>query len=169
MTASLARRLGLVALLALPAAGLAAGGWLLLTHSEPPPPSMSEPVTEAEARGFLRRAVDAGLAGDFDALCDLSGARHNCEVNLEEGGADAPPDEPPSSVTARYVAVGNGVETPGWVLTVQGREGRGLHYTTQVMVFRDEDNLLKGTNVVWWSGARLILGGDGAEVGDPVA
>lgn len=165
----LARRLGLVALLALPVATLAAGGWLLLARREAPPqPLTLEPVTEAEARGFLRRAVDAGLAGDFDALCDLSGARRNCEVNLEQGGADAPPDQPPTSVDARYVEVGGGVETPGWVLTVKGREGRGLAYTTQVMVFRDEDNALKGINVVWWSGARLILGGDGTEEGDPV-
>lgn len=144
---------------------LLAVAWLVLYE----PFASHEPVTEAEARAFLSRAVDVGRARDFDALCRLNGSVENCEFDLDQGARETVPETPPTSVAAHYAPKGNGNDTPGWVLTVRGRDGRGQPYDTEVMVFRDDDGDLTAVNVVWWSGARLIVGDDPIQSAEPAS
>lgn len=42
-------------------------------------------------------------------------------------------------------------EIPGRILVVEGTDGRGERYHTEVGVLRDEGNL-QGINVVYWGG-----------------
>lgn len=135
--------------------------WLYLGSPIP-----SKPVTEAEARAYLDKAVRAGLARDFRTLCRLNGAAYNCETDLASGARATAPTAGPDSVDAFYAKAEGGNETPGWVLTVRGRDGLGSAYKTEVMVFRDHEAHLKAINIVWWSGNRLVL--DGGEVQRPL-
>ncbi|HWL37677.1 MAG TPA: hypothetical protein VNQ77_15935 [Frankiaceae bacterium] len=119
-------------------------------------------MTEAEARAFLDTAIDVGLAGDYRALCAMNGSVSNCELTLDVNPLHPPATTRPESITGHHVGAGDGNDTAGWVFTVEGRAGDGMRYATEVMVFRDHEDRLKGTNLVWWSGARLVVG-DGAE------
>jgi hypothetical protein len=116
-------------------------------------------VSEAEARAFLDGLVDAGLAGDFDRLCAGNGSEFNCRMSLDGGSSGTVPDEPPSSVIATFVPAGPDVDIPGWLLTVRGRNGLGVTYTTELVVFREDDTGdLAAINAVWWSGDRIASG-----------
>lgn len=143
---------------------LLALAWLVVRE----PFAASKPVTEAEARAFLDRAVGLGRARDFEGLCALNGSVANCEFTLDQGARETVPDEKPTSVHAYFAPEGDGNDTPGWVLTVRGRDGRGQSYDTQVMVFRDDEGDLTAINIVWWSGARLIVGDDPIQSAAPV-
>ena len=130
-------------------------------------PVPSKPVTEAEARAYLDKAIQAGLARDFQTLCRLNGSTFNCEIDLDRGGArETSPDVPPSSVNAFYAEADADTDTPGWVLTVRGRNARDEAYTTEVMVFRDHEGHLKAINIVWWSGNRLVVNDTGVQTPD---
>lgn len=112
------------------------------------------PVTEGEARAYLDRMIAAGLAGDVDAVCGYNGAPSNCYALLENNPATVP-KEPPTSITATYEGDGAD-ESSGWVFTVRGRDGRGLPYRTEVMVFRDHEGNLKAINAAWWTSAQVV-------------
>lgn len=128
-------------------------------------PTPHDPATEAEARAYLDKAIRAGLARDFRALCDLNGSVFNCETDLDSRDRATVPTAAPTSIEAFYAKAKGGNETPGWVLTVQGRNGQGLPYKTEVMVFKDHEGKLTAINIVWWSGNRIVL--DGGEVQTP--
>jgi len=138
------------------------GAWLLVGNLF----VSADPVREAEARAFLDRAVEAGISRDFDALCRLNGAQTNCEWTLEQV-RDVVPSERPGSIKAQYIPTGPGVDVPGWMFTVTGRDGRGTSYETEIMVFR-EGSHLKAINIVWWSGARLVLNDVERQTAQPV-
>lgn len=141
-------------------AGIVAWGFL-----GAPRPGSSTPVTEAEARAYLDKAIAAGLARDFRTLCRLNGSTFNCETDLDSRDRATVPTAAPTSVDAFYAKAGGGNQTPGWVLTVRGRNGLGVPYKTEVMIFRDHEAHLKAINIVWWSGNGIVL--DGGEVQTP--
>jgi len=122
------------------------------------PSRSTAPVTEAEARAHLDRAVRAALAHDFDGMCALNGSVFNCRTDLDAGDRDTVPTAAPTTVAARYTEKQSDDGTPGWILTVTGQNGRGKPYSTEVMVFRDHEGNLAAINIVWWSGNRLVLG-----------
>lgn len=143
------RALGLGGLLLL----LALGGWLLVRPSSGP----SRPVTEAEARAHLDELVTAGQARDFDTLCKrLADATFNCERTVADAGEGAVPSQPPRLVSAVYHPGSEG-SVGGWVLTVEGIDGKGKRYRTEVLIFRDEGRVL-ATNAVYWYSARIDFG-----------
>jgi hypothetical protein len=138
--------LGLLALLA-----LGVGAWLWTR--------VTPPVTEAEARRYLARLVAAAQDHDLERLCHLNGAYLNCHKTLEYiGGPDTVPHDPPTVVGTRYHPKDPG-GTAGRVLVVEGVDGRGRHYRTEVFVFRENRFHFKATNGVYWSGARFIEDG----------
>lgn len=120
---------------------------------------MTPPVTEAEARRYLGRIVEAAEARDLDRVCRLNGAQANCRETLRYiGGPDTVPTEPPRVVGTRYYAERDG-DTAGRVLVVEGIDGRGKSYRTEVFVFRENRFNFKATNAVYWSGAKFIEDG----------
>ncbi len=130
------------------------------------PAAAAAPIPAAAARQYLDRAVAAALAPDEEALCALNGARLNCLTMLDDGARRRWPDTAPATVAARYVRESDQDNT-GWVFTVAGTDGAGEAYTTEVFVFRSE-GALTAINIVWWSGARLVLEDDGTSVESPV-
>jgi hypothetical protein len=113
------------------------------------------PVTEAEARAYLAQIVAAGQAHDFTALCNLNGAVLNCERQLALAGRDAVPKEPPTVVATRFEGKETQEDTPTFVLSVQGIDGRGKPYRTEVGVFWEDRGRLKAINAVYWSNFKV--------------
>lgn len=107
------------------------------------------PVSEAEARAYFGRIVAAALANDLEALCALDGAEFNCRQQLGIAGEGTRPAEPPTIVGSRYHEKQFSDGTPGRILVVEGTDGRGNPYRTEVLVFREGDHL-EATNAVYW-------------------
>lgn len=116
---------------------------------------LTPPVTEAEARAYLDRIVAAAQSRDFEAMCRLNGAVMNCEAQLRLAGMDALPTEPPRVTGTRYHRKEPG-GTAGRVLVVEGIDGRGKSYRTEVFVFRENRYDFKAINAVYWSNFRFI-------------
>src|SRR5581483_3663073 len=112
-------------------------------------------VSEAEARGYFSKAVDAVQRKDFDGLCRLNSSYGTCHTELQnycpesfpdlhfpEGEEldracrEAAPTDPPIFVRSCYWPPKNG-GVGGRVLVVRGVSGRGKPYETEVLVFRD--------------------------------
>lgn len=111
---------------------------------------LTPPVTEAEARTYLTKIVAAVQARDFDRMCRLNGAVSNCETQLQMAGTDTVPTEPPRVAGTRYHRKERG-GTAGRVLIVEGIDGRGTPYRTEVFVFRENRYSFKAINAVYWS------------------
>lgn len=137
------------------ALAVAVVGWFVLAGSGGG--DSEEPVSEAEARGFLDQAVAAGRARDWDKLCNLNGAPPNCHFALDspfQKLRDTVPPDPPRIVETRFIeesAEGAG----GRILIVEGTDGRGKPYRTEVLVSRYEGKL-EGTNIVYWSSHEIF-------------
>lgn len=119
------------------------------------------PVTEAEARAYLAQIVAAGQVHDFDKLCSYNGAVLNCRRQLELAGTDAVPPQPPKVVATRFDEKETSDDTPTFVLTVEGIDGRGKPYHTEVGVFWEERGVLKAINAVYWSNFKVLGPNDG--------
>jgi hypothetical protein len=132
---------------------IGAVGWLALADRGGG--DSGETVSEAEARAFLDRIVAAAQARDWVALCGLSGARPNCEYDLDQIGRDRLPPERPSVVETRFHEKQTEDGSTGRVLVVEGTDGRGRRYRTEVMVQR-YDGHLEGVNVVYWSNSEVF-------------
>jgi hypothetical protein len=118
---------------------------------------ITPPVTEAEARAYLDRIVAAARARDFDKMCRLNGAVHNCRVQLAQAGEYAVPPSPPRVVGTRYYKEGDG-SVAGRALVVEGVDGCGKNYRTEVFVFRENRFHFKSINAVYWSNYKIIEG-----------
>jgi hypothetical protein len=114
-----------------------------------------KPVSEAEARAYFGRIVAAAQARDWGKLCALNGSPFNCEMQLHTVGRDALPPEPPTIVESRFHEKQFADGSTGRVLVVEGTDGLGRRYRTEVMVSRYEGHL-EGTNVVYWSSAEIF-------------
>ena len=132
---------------------IAVVGWLAWADSGGG--DSEEPVSEAEARAFFDRIVAAAQARDWVALCGLSGARPNCEFDLDRIGRDRLPPERPGIVETRFHEKQTKDGSTGRVLVVAGIDGRGRQYRTEVMVQRYEGHL-EGVNVVYWSNSEVF-------------
>lgn len=132
--------------------GLALVAWAVWAWTR-----MTPPVTEAEARRHLNRIVAAAQRGDLAGVCRLNGSSLQCERMLDVIGRDRVPTQPPTVVGTRYVRKAPGA-TAGRVLVVEGVDGRGDRYRTEVFVFRESRFSFTATNAVYWSGATLIEG-----------
>lgn len=125
------------------------------------------PPTESEARAFLGRVADLASAGQLDEMCELGAS--NCARILERSGE--PPATPPTIVGFRAieaVATGEGRSPGGLVLELCG-ENRGETYYSEMLVFREDEELL-AIEPVYWSG--FVIEEDGAVGGqspDPAA
>jgi hypothetical protein len=72
-------------------------------------------------------------------------------------------------VSARYVGKQSPSDTAGYLLAVDGTDGRGRHYDSQVYVFRTDRRHLKAINAVYWSGYKVgVLAGEGPDETSPV-
>ena len=114
--------------------------------------------SEAEARAFFERVVAAGQARDWDRLCKLNGAPPNCYADLDspfQKLRETAPADPPRIVETRVHEKSSPDGSTGRVLVVEGTDGRGRPYRTEVMVSRYEGKL-EGTNVVYWSGHEIF-------------
>lgn len=128
-------------------------GWLVLADSGGG--DSEEPVSEAEARGFFDQIVAAAQARDWVALCALSGAKFNCEHDLDMIGRERLPPERPTVAETRFHEKQSKDGSTGRVLVVEGTDGRGRPYRTEVMVQRYEGHL-EGVNVVYWSNSEIF-------------
>jgi hypothetical protein len=113
-----------------------------------------KPVADAEARRYLDRIVAAAQARDWEKLCHLSAAMFNCRLELDTAGRDALPPGPPTIVESRFHQKQVPDGATGRVLVVEGTDGRGRPYRTEVMVSRYEGHL-DATNAVYWSNAEI--------------
>lgn len=116
---------------------------------------VTPPVTEAEARAYLGRIVDAAQARDFDALCQLNGALLNCRTQLAQVGEQTVPTTPPTVVGTRYLRE-KGDLIAGRVLLLEGKDGCGRAYRSEVLVFRENRYHFKATNAVYWANYRIL-------------
>ena len=117
-----------------------------------------KPVSEAEARAFFDQVVAAARARDWDKLCGLNGAPPNCEIDLDspfQKLRDRLPPDPPTIVETRFHEAQSADGSTGRILVVEGIDGRGRPYRTEVMVSRYEGKL-EGTNVVYWSSNEIF-------------
>ena len=140
------------------------------------------PVTDAEARGYFAKAVDAVQRKDFDALCRLNSSYGTCHVELQhycpesfpdlhfpEGEElnqvcqEAAPSDPPTVARSCWWPPRNG-HVGGRVLVVRGVDGRGKLYETEVLVFRDA-RTFKSQHTVYWSGSKFRESRAGEPVG----
>jgi len=140
--------------------GLAIAGLLAAVVWWPRTGSDLPRVTEAEARAYLTQIVAAGQAKDFTKLCNLNGAVNNCRRQLELVGTDAVPSAPPTIVGSRFHDKGASDDTPTYVLIVEGIDGRGKPYHTEVGIFWEERGVLKAINAVYWSNFTVTGPGD---------
>jgi len=120
----------------------------------------SKAVTEAEARRFLAKIVAAAQAHDFDAMCALNGAVSNCRDQLGMVGKDSVPSEAPRVVGFRFDPKDSPDDTPTWVLVIEGVDGHGKPYHSEVGVFWEDSKHLKAINAVFWANFK-VLSGDG--------
>lgn len=135
-------------------------------------------VSYEEATEILGRAVDYAKVGDIDGLCNLAGARANCQFQWNDaGGSDAVPEEAPEIIDTYVLApvqLDNGFTAAGGrVLVVGGTDGLGRPYQTEVLVFRSDDpdsgvDGLAMINAVYWSGYGIgQVGADGSGTTGP--
>jgi hypothetical protein len=116
------------------------------------------PVSEAEARAFLDQVVAAARARDWDRLCGMNGAPPNCHFELDspfQKLRDTLPIDPPTIVETRFHEKQSADGSTGRILVVEGNDGSGRPYRTEVMVSRYEGKL-EGTNVVYWSNNEIF-------------
>ena len=113
------------------------------------------PPTDAEARAYFDRIVAAAQARDWDRLCNLNGANFNCRVQLDTAGRDAVPTERPTIVDSHFQGKQSPDEIPGRILVVEGTDGRGKRYHSEVAIFR-YDGQLKAINAVYWGGFEVF-------------
>lgn len=128
------------------------------------------PVSEAEARRYLDRIVEAAEKKDLEAVCHLNGAVANCRHQLDRGCDETPfdaskvlckdtvPKEPPRVESTRYHEKDTSDGTPGRILVVSGVDGLGRPYKSEIMVFRENRYNFKAINAVYWSNAYIIEG-----------
>jgi hypothetical protein len=131
-------------------------GWFVLAGDGGGDPE--DPVSEAEARGFFDQVVAAARARDWDKLCSLNGAPPNCQLDLDspfQKLRDTLPPDPPTIVETRFHEKQSADGSAGRILVVEGTDGRGRPYRTEVMVSRYEGKL-EGTNVVYWSSHEIF-------------
>ena len=117
-----------------------------------------KPVSEAEARAFFDQVVTAARARDWDKLCNLNGAPPNCHFELDspfQKLRDTLPPDPPTIVETRFHEKQSADGSTGRILVVEGTDGSGRPYRTEVMVSRYEGKL-EGTNVVYWSSNEIF-------------
>ena len=121
-----------------------------------PPASTGDIPTYDEATSFLTSVVSLAQARDFDRLCGLGGG--NCRKTLREAGLDAVPATPPGIAGSRVVQPTRNsdgtISTGGLVLRLCGLDGLGRPYSTEMLVFRYEGELL-AIEPVYWSGIRI--------------
>lgn len=110
--------------------------------------------TETEARAYFDRIVVAAMADDFDQLCALNGAEFNCRQQLEMAGEGSRPPEPPAVVGSRVHEKQFSDGTPGRILIVEGTNGLGKSYRSEVLVFREGSDL-EATNAVFWDNGEI--------------
>jgi hypothetical protein len=113
------------------------------------------PPTDAEARAYFDRIVAAAQAQDWDGLCSLNGADFNCRVQLDTAGRDTAPTGPPTIVESRFQDKQSADGTPTHILVVEGTDGRGHRYHSEVGVFR-YDGKLAAINAVYWGGFEVF-------------
>lgn len=148
----------------IPVVAVAVGGWVAwgLYWGD-----FRGPITDAEARGFLKRIVAAARAKDFEALCGLNSSVSRCRDDLEDGGCPLHleefsetdvkvvcgrfvPPEPPVVVAIRPVPAADG-SVGGRTVLVRGTDARREPHETEVFVFWAGHDF-KATNAVYWSG-----------------
>jgi len=115
----------------------------------------TKPPTDVEARAYFDWIVAAAQARDWDRLCNLNGANFNCRVQLDTAGRDAVPTERPTIVDSHFQGKQSPDEIPGRILVVEGTDGRGKRYHSEVAIFR-YDGQLKAINAVYWGGFEVF-------------
>lgn len=111
------------------------------------------PVTEQAARDLLAQAIDHTLAGDFQSLCGMAN-RSMCESDLKNGAQASVPKQAPKIACSYEIpdlVSERGRSLGGRVLVVDGVDGTGRRFVTEVLVFHDGSRLI-ATNAVWWTG-----------------
>lgn len=113
-------------------------------------------VSPQDARQLVETAVQATLDGKYSTLCDLAASKPRCERELGSSLKERTPKGPPT-VACMYQLFdkrnwwGRTVVTGGQVLVVQGMDGQGHPFETEVLVFHDGKQLV-AQNIIWWSG-----------------
>jgi hypothetical protein len=144
---------------------VALAGCGLVPEARPPPP----PSVEA-ATAHLDLVIDAGIARDFDRLCEL--ASGTCDTELQ-GFEHLAPTERPIIVDVSLhqpTELDGGAWSGGGVLFVLcGADGAGDPYESEVLVF-DAGDSLRATAAVFWTGTGIGFlgpGDEGVSVGAP--
>lgn len=121
----------------------------LLACSAPNQTSRND-VSAQEAKDLFHELVETTLQGDLDALCETAAAVSQCESELRNLSAERVPNEPPT-ISCIYPFENPSGGPAGQVLVVQGVDGKGDEFVTEVAVWHETDDFV-ATNTVWWSG-----------------
>ena len=122
---------------------------LAACSSAPPTP------TRSEAIAFVEQLYPLAEGGQFGALCAEGGG--NCETVLADAGEDAVPTVRPKVADTFELSsrdTPDGTMVGGLVVVVCGVDGRDRSYRTEMLVFRDR-NQLRAIEPVYWSGMRV--------------
>lgn len=140
-------------------AGLSAGCGLI-APTPPPPPSLED------AQSLLDDLVEAGIARDFARLCGLA-ASDTCQDLLEGHEGLVPAAAPAIVQTDVYEPepAGNGFTGGGVLFVLCGTDAAGDPFESELLVSRNLDGTLFAIPAVWWTGTRVIVGADSADVG----
>lgn len=133
------------------------------------------PVSDEAARRYFDRIVAAVQNKDFEALCKLNGSAKVCweelrvycpesfgsgpglqfpeGEELEQECRESVPSDPPTIASSRRQPSEGGT-ADGRVLVVEGVDGRGQPYETDVLIIRDKRSY-KAIHAVFWSGAKF--------------
>jgi uncharacterized membrane protein len=106
----------------------------------------------SEASAFVEHLYPLAEQGEFDALCAAGGG--NCEAVLADAGEDAVPSVRPNIVDTFELPThdtGDGTMRGGLVVVVCGVDARDRSFRTEMLVFRD-GNQLRVIEPVYWSG-----------------
>jgi hypothetical protein len=116
-----------------------------------------------DARAHLDRLIDAGIARDFDRLCELAGSG-TCD-SLLDGAEDLAPAARPRIVDVSVhqpQRTGDGYTSGGVLFTLCGTDAAGSPFESEVLVSRTPDDSLFAISAVWWTGTGVTLLGPGA-------
>jgi hypothetical protein len=129
---------------------------LVLAGCGSPSSTPLQPPSEAAAAGYLRTVVGIVLSGDLTTLCERGSG--TCQQTLQGIDPATVPHTEPVVTGTRVIAPSPGPDgawsVGGRVLELCGRDGRNQAYSSEMLVFGPEDQLIS-TGTVFWLGIMI--------------
>lgn len=127
---------------------------LLVGCAVPPHPD-STAISIAAAQQVLARAERHAQARNFQALCELGDFVRMCEQELQTQGVRAAVPHESARLIDTYILPKNGQFSGGRVLVIEGVDGNGTPYHTEVLVHYGQAGHLTLLMPIYWTGTTV--------------